>query len=232
MKGKPEIEFLKGIELFSSLTEDELREITSSRSIVIKKFRKGQTILYEEDTNEYMYIIFEGEVKAIQTTEDGKEIILAMHGSGDFFGEISLLDGKTIPARVMATKDAITAIISKRDFYSLLGHNKVAIKMSQILCSRLRESWAKVQMLNFNNASQRVKMLLIMLSEKYGNKTDEGIILKIKLTHQDLAEMSGLTRETVTRVIDKLQKSGEIEVLKNKVIRLTPDFCGEFKGAI
>ncbi len=160
MKEEDKIEFLKNIELFSSLTDDELRETT--RSIVIKKFRKGQTILYEEDTNEYMYIIFEGEVKAIQTTEDGKEIILAIHNSGDFFGEISLLDGKTIPARVLATKDAITAIISKKGFYSLLGHNKVAIKMSQILCSRLRESWAKVQMLNFNNASQRVKMLLIM----------------------------------------------------------------------
>ncbi|VAX30579.1 transcriptional regulator, Crp/Fnr family, partial [hydrothermal vent metagenome] len=105
-------------------------------------------------------------------------------------------------------------------------------KMSQILCSRLRESWAKVQMLNFNNASQRVKMLLIMLSDKYGSKTDGGIILGIKLTHQDLAEMSGMTRETVTRVIDKLQKSGEIEVLRNKVIRLTPDFCREFKSAI
>ncbi len=232
MKEEDKIEFLRKIELFSSLTEDELREITGTRNIAIKKFRKGQTILYEEDTNEYMYIIFEGEVKAIQTTEDGKEIILAMHGSGDFFGEISLLDGKTIPARVMVTKDAITAIISKKDFYSLLGHNKVAIKMSQILCSRLRESWAKVQMLNFNNASQRVKMLLIMLSDKYGSKSDEGIILKIKLTHQDIAEMSGMTRETVTRVIDKLQKSGEIAVLKNKVIRLTPDFCKEFKCAI
>ncbi len=230
MKEEDKIEFLKNIELFSSLTDDELRETT--RSIVIKKFRKGQTILYEEDTNEYMYIIFEGEVKAIQTTEDGKEIILAIHNSGDFFGEISLLDGKTIPARVLATKDAITAIISKKGFYSLLGHNKVAIKMSQILCSRLRESWAKVQMLNFNNASQRVKMLLIMLSDKYGSKSDEGIILKIKLTHQDLAEMSGMTRETVTRVIDKLQKSGEIAILKNKVIRLTPDFCREFKCSI
>ena len=79
--------------------------IVKIRSIVLffrlsLKWRKqeGQTILYEEDTNEYMYIIFEGEVKVIKTTEEGKEIILAMHSSGDFFGEISLLDGKTIPA--------------------------------------------------------------------------------------------------------------------------------------
>jgi len=230
MKGKPGIEFLKEIELFSSLTDDELREI--SRRVTVKKFKKNQTILYEEDTNEYMYIIFDGGVKAVQTTEEGKEIILAMHNSGDFFGEISLLDGKTIPARVLATKDSIIAIISKRDFYFLLSYNKVAIKMSQILCSRLRESWAKVQMLNFNNASQRVKMLLIMLSDKYGSKSDGGVILNIKLTHQDIAEMSGMTRETVTRVIDKLQKGGEIEVLSNRFIRLTPDFCREFQCSL
>ncbi|NOZ80681.1 MAG: Crp/Fnr family transcriptional regulator [DPANN group archaeon] len=227
MKEKPETEFLKRIDLFSSLSDDELRDI--STRMTIKKFKKNQTILYEEDTNKYMYVIFDGEVKAVQTTADGKEIILAMHGTGDFFGEISLLDGKTIPARVVAMKDSIIAIISKRDFYFLLGYNKVAIKMSQILCSRLRESWSKVQMLNFNNASQRVKMLLIMLSDKYGSKSDGGTILNIKLTHQDIAEMSGMTRETVTRVIDKLQKGGEIEVLSNRFIRLTPDFCREFK---
>ena len=104
--------------------------------------------------------------------------------------------------------------------------------MSQILCSRLRECWAKVQMMNFNNASQRVKMLLIMLSDKYGSRSDEGVILNIKLTHQDIAEMSGMTRETVTRVIDKLQKAGEIEILGNKRIRLTPDFCKELKSVI
>ncbi len=223
MEEKHKIEFLKKIELFSLLTDEELSQI--SDRMVIKRFKKNETILYEEDTNEFMYIILSGKVKVVQTTEDGKEIILAMHQSGNFFGEMSLIDGKTTPATVMATEDSITTIISKRDFYSMLFvHNKVIEKLLQILCSRLRESWDRIQLLNLNNASQRMKMLFFSLSDKYGKKTDEGVTLNIKLTHQDIADMAGMTRETVTRVIDKWQKNREITILENKFIRLSPDF--------
>ena len=94
-----------------------------------------------------------------------------------------------------------------------------------ILSLRLREAWKRIQLLNFNNASQRVKMLLLMLSETYGTKNPRGTgtVLNIKLIHQDIADMTGLTRETVTRVLDKWQKSGEIQILKNKYIQLRPE---------
>jgi CRP/FNR family transcriptional regulator len=72
-------------------------------------------------------------------------------------------------------------------------------------------------------------MLFTMLSNGYGEKTNDGIILNIKLTHQDLANMAGMTRETVTRIIDKLQKDGDIKVLKNKLILLNPDFLQTIK---
>ena len=74
-------------------------------------------------------------------------------------------------------------------------------------------------MLNFSNASQRVKMLFVMLSEKYGKKENGMVLLDLKLTHQDIAEMTGLTRETVTRIIDKWKKDKEIIILKDKLIR-------------
>jgi len=223
MEEKHKIEFLKKIQLFSSLSDEELSQI--SDKMIIKRFKKNEIILYEEDTNKFMYIILSGKVKVVQTTEDGKEIILAMHQSGNFFGEMSLIDGKTTPATVMATEDSITTIISKRDFYSMLFvHNKVLEKLLQILCSRLRESWERIQLLNLNNASQRMKMLFFTLSDEYGKKTAEGVTLNIKLTHQDLADMAGMTRETVTRVIDKWQKNREITILENKFIRLSPDF--------
>ena len=66
-----------------------------------------------------------------------------------------------------------------------------------------------------------------MLSYDNGKTTDEGIVLNIKMTHQNIADMTGLTRETVTRIIDKLQTAGEITVLKNKRIRLNKTFLGE-----
>lgn len=216
-------EFLKKIELFSSLTDKEVELLINK--IVVKKFKKHETILYEEDTSEFMYIILLGKAKVIRMTEDGKEIILAVHQSGEFFGEMSLIDGRTTPASVIATEDSLIAIVSKKDFYSiLLVQNKVVISLLKIFCARLRKSWDTIQLLNFNNASQRTKMLFLMLSDEYGQKSADGITLNIKLTHQDIAEMTGMTRETVTRIIDKWQKSGEITILKNKIIRLNPLF--------
>ena len=111
-------EALRAIELFSSLSDDELRQVREK--MVIKKFKKNEVILHEENTSEYMYIILEGEAKVIQVTGEGKGIIVTMHRTGDFFGELSLIDGKTAPATVKASCDSITAIISKKDFYSLI----------------------------------------------------------------------------------------------------------------
>jgi CRP-like cAMP-binding protein len=214
---------LSKIELFSSLTAVELRQV--HEKILIKKFRKNEIILHEENTNEFMYIILQGEAKVVQVTGEGKGIIVTMHKAGDFFGELSLIDGMTAPATVTATRDSITAIISRKDFYDLLfGQQKVLENLLHILSFRLREAWKRIQLLTFNNASQRVKMLLLMLSETYGTKNPRGTVLNIKLIHQDIADMTGLTRETVTRVLDKWQKSGEIQILKNKFIQLRPEF--------
>lgn len=216
-------EFLKKIQIFSSLSDNEIDSIISN--LVVKKYKKNEIILYEEDTSEFMYIILWGKVKVVRMTEDGKEIILAVHQSGEFFGEMSLIDGKTTPASVISTEDSLVAVISKKDFYSILMvQNKVTISLLKIFCSRLRKCWDTIQLLNFNNASQRVKMLFLMLSDEYGRKSPEGLTLNIKLTHQDIAEMTGMTRETVTRILDKWQKSGDITVLKDKFIRLSQNF--------
>jgi CRP/FNR family cyclic AMP-dependent transcriptional regulator len=214
---------LKKIDLFSSLTDEELRRVREK--IVIKKYRKNEVILHEENTSEYMYIIIDGEAKVVQVTGEGKAIIVTIHRSGDFFGELSLIDGMTIPATVKATRDSVTAIISKKDFYSLIhDQNKVLDNLLQILSSRLRESWKRIQLLNFNDAAQRIKMLFMMLSETYGKATPRGMLLSVKLIHQDIADMTGLTRETVTRVLDRLQKAGEIKILENKFIQLNSEF--------
>jgi len=210
---------LKKTEIFSKLNDEELEEII--HKIIVKQFKRNETILHEEDTNEYMYIILKGKVKVIKTTEDYREIIMAMHNSGSFFGEMSLMDGKTTPASVISTEDSLIALISKKDFKSIVSNqNKVMENMMEILCSRLRKSWDTIQFLNFNNATQRIKMFFLMLADEYGEKSPEGITLNIKITKQNISEMVGLRRETVSRVFDKLQKSKEITILNNKFIQL------------
>ena len=223
MKNEEKILALKKIALFFSLTTEELHRI--QEKVIIKNFKKNENILHAEFTSEFMYIILDGEAKVVQTTEKGKEILISMHQSGDFFGELSLIDGKTAPADVYATKNSTTAIISKRDFFSILSSQpKVLDNLLRILCSRIRESLKKIQMMNFNNAAQRIKMLFLMLSEDYGQSTPDGTVLNIRLIHQNIADMTGLTRETVTRILDRWQKSGEIKILKNRFILLRPEF--------
>ena len=214
---------LRTIRLFSTLTDQELRQIRDN--IAIKRFRKNEVILYEENTNQVMYIILSGKVKVLQTTEDGKEMIMAIHQAGDFFGEVSLIDSLTMPASVVATEDAVVAIISKKDFYTILhSQGKVVEDLLLVMCSRLRESWRKMQILSLNNAAQKVRMLFLMLSQEHGRKTGEGLMLDIKLTHQDIANMVGITRETVTRILDRWLVDEEIKVTKKKFMLLSGNF--------
>jgi CRP/FNR family cyclic AMP-dependent transcriptional regulator len=217
------IDFLSNVSLFSSLSDDELRQISSK--VLMQEFSKNETIFREEDTNNYMYVILVGKVKVVRNTEDGKEVILAIHGADDFFGEVALIDNKTTPAAVVATEDSLIAIISKKDFYALVySQPKVLDTLLQILCSRLRESWERILMLNFRNASERVKMLFVALSFEKGKRMDEGILLDLNLTHQEIADMSGLSRESVTRVLNKWQKDEEIIIGQNKCIILNEKF--------
>ena len=223
-----DIELFTKAEIFSALPVEELKKIRNK--MIIKKFKKNETILYEEDSNKYMYIILEGSVKVAKMTEDGKEIMLAMHKAGDSFGEISLIDGKSTTASVLAIQDSIIAFMDKENFYSLIySQKKVMNNLLKKLCSLIREDVDTIELLNFNNASQRVKLLLLKLAHKYGEETPEGITLHIKLTHQDMANMVGLTRETVTRVIDKWQLQGALFFLKNRSVVLNSDFFEEIK---
>lgn len=223
------VELLGKIQLFSSLSSEELHKLI--RIIDIKAVRRGEVILSEEDTNQYMYVVLAGKVKVVQITEDGKEIILAIHRSGEFFGELSLIDNKTSPAMVLAAEHSTVAIISRKDFYSLIyTQEKVVDALLKVLCSRLRDSWGTIQLLSSGNAAQKLRMLFLRLSREHGRQDAEGTILTVRLTHQDIANMIGISRETVTRTIVRWQKDGEIELLKGRQLLLRHIFYQKEPG--
>lgn len=216
-------EGLGRMELFSGLSDEEMKSVLARTSV--RRFKKGGVILHEEDTNEFVYMVVSGGVKVVRTSEDGKEMIIAMHPAGDFFGEITLIDGKTVPATVVAREDSVVGLIAKKDFHDLLfSGGAMSRALLRIMCGRLRDSWEKIRLLTYRNASLRIRSLLLMLAGEYGEETPEGEVLNVKLTHQSIADMTNLTRETVTRMLDRLQKDGDIAMLKNRLIRLNPAF--------
>lgn len=214
---------IKNIPFLACLSENELEEL---RQVLVEKhFTRNKIVFFEEDTQNYMYIIISGKVKVVHISPDGKEHILAVHEAGDFFGEMALLDGKTAPATVIAMEDTGIIILSKKDFEdNLLKNNQVLKEIISVLCSRLRDAWIMHKVLSLPRSEDRIRTLLKLMGTHHGVKDLRGTIITMKLTHQDIADYSSVSRETVTRFLNKLIQNGEIEVIDNKNLLLKPSF--------
>lgn len=209
------VELIRKIPLFSTLTDEEFNRI--SHIFVAPAYRKNQIIFLEEETGNYMYLVLSGKVKVAKAGAGGKETILAIHRAGDFFGEMSLLDGKTAPATVSAMEDSKIISVSGTDFHRYLLHNeKVMLQIIKVLCARLREVW-QTQSLNSSTADARIRMGIYELAKRHGIRDAHGTIIDLKITHQELAEMVGTSRETVTRVLTRLKDQGIIEVDQRRI---------------
>ena len=124
---------LETIPFFAGLPCEELSQL--EEIVTERKFRKNELILLAEETNNCMYVVITGKVKVVQISLDGREQIVAIHKKGDFFGEMSLLDGKTLPATVIAMRDATVGLIMRHDFERyFLKNDKVLKQIIALLC--------------------------------------------------------------------------------------------------
>jgi len=209
------VEMIRKVPLFSTLTDDEFSQL--EHIFVTRAYRKGQIIFLEEETGNYMYLVLAGKVKVSKSGTGGKETILAIHRTGDFFGEMSLLDGKTAPATVSAMEDSKIISLSGADFHKYLLHNeKVMLQIIHVLCARLRQVW-QTQSLSSSTADARIRMGIYQLAKRHGIRDAHGTIIDLKITHQELAEMVGTSRETVTRVLAHLREQGIIEINQRRM---------------
>jgi len=215
------IDFLRKVELFEGLGEEDLAQVT--RLLRERNYKKNDIIFFEEDTGNYMYIVREGRVKVSRLLPNGKEMILAFREKGEYFGEMSLLDGGTSPASVTAVTACTIVFINRRDFQELIANPKVNARMLKMLCERCREAWRQIEVLTFHNADARIRTALYHLSQTRGEETEEGTRIGLRLTHKELADMTGISRETATRVLSTLQSEGTIKVESKRFLISDPD---------
>ena len=217
------IEILKGKSIFVGLSDEELEQLANLADE--EKYSGGCNIVSENDLPDNIYIIVSGKVEIIKTHGDNNDKIkiLATLSAGDSFGEMSLLDGKTSPATVSAIEDCKIISVSATDFHKyLLRNEKVLLQIINVLCARLRQVW-QTQSMSSSTADARIRMGIHQLAEKHGIRDARGTIIDLKITHQELAEMVGTSRETVTRVLAHLRKKGIIEINQRRIILLDDD---------
>jgi len=212
------LDLIRKIPLFATLTDEEF--VPLQHIFVLRAYNKNQVIFLEEETGNYMYLVLSGKVKVSKAGAGGRETILAIHRTGDFFGEMSLLDGKTAPATVSAMEDSKIISLSGADFHKYLMHNeKVLLQIINVLCGRLRQVW-QTQSISSSSAEAKIRMGIYQLSKRHGIQDAHGTIIDLKITHQELAEMVGTSRETVTRVLARLREEGIIEIEQRRITLL------------
>ena len=225
-----ELAFLRKVPLFSELEDEELGEIGAC--FHERSYPKNSVIFLEDETGDYMYVVRQGRVKVVRQLPTGKETILAFHDAGEFFGEMSLLDGGTTPASVIAVAPTTILSLSRRDFRAHLSNPKVNEALLRMLCQRCREAWAQVELLTLHHAEARIRSLVHQLCVNKGERSDEGVRIESKLTHRELADMAGITRESASRAVSRLQKLGLLRMESGSLVVLQPDQLLDFTDEI
>ncbi len=204
---------LKTVPLFAGFLDDQLR--TLAGVVTRRNVPRGAIVIVEGDPTDSLYIVISGRLKVMMSDAEGKEVILAMLGPGEFFGEMGLIDDSPRSATVMAVEPCELIVLAKRDFKRcLVEHFDMAMTVMLGLVRRLREADRKIGSLALLDVYGRVARLLLDMSEMVNGQR----IVTKRLPKQDIAKMIGASREMVSRVMKDLQLGGFIEVKGSQIV--------------
>ena len=207
------ITLLRNVPLFAGLDEVQLGMLVPM--ITRTNFARNGTIIGAGDPTDSLYIVISGRLKVLMRDEQKREVILAILGPGEFFGEMGLLDDSPRSASVVTLEPCELLGISKTDFKHCLAQNSdLSLTVTRGLVKRLREADQKIGSLALMDVYGRVARLLLQMAEDVNG---EKVIVK-KVSKQDIAKMIGASREMVSRVMRDLELGGYIEVRGRSVV--------------
>ena len=213
---------IKRLTIFSDLQESDLEKIANIS--LERNYKKSMIVFMEGEPGEAFYYIKSGKVKIFRTYEDGKEHIINIFGEGDVFGEATLFNNISYPASAVVYEDAVIGFIKNRDLEMLIKENaELSLNLIKILARKLVFAQSKIKDLAFNDVFARTSAQILKLAKDYGVKADRGILINIQLSRQELADMVGTTRETVSRAISKFKKEKSITEENDRMIILNEE---------
>ena len=217
----PEDNVLNSINIFSELSEKECLKF--QKFFKPRNYLKNSMIILEEEYGDLVFVVHTGTIKITRVNDEGKEVILALLGPGEIFGELAILDGEARSANALAQENCQLLAINKEDFLEILKNNfSVSYNLLCELAKRLRKSDQQIEALSLSDAEHRIGVSLLNLAE------DMGVIRKGKVTiqnlpfQQDIANMAGTSRETVSRVLKLLENKSMISKVGHTLV--IPDY--------
>ena len=222
------IELLQSVALFWDLSEKELGYI--SEKMIARHYESGKFIFLEDSEGEQCFFVVQGSVKVTRLSKDGREVILAMLNEGEFFGEMALLDGESRSANVIALEVTDVLTLNREDFLVVLhDYPQIAIQLLKEMAHRLRKSDRQIASLSLSDAETRIALWIIRFADEQGVIRRGQVSIPRVPIQQDIANMAGTSRETVSRAINVLEKEHYIKRLGRELLILDyKQFIKEF----
>ncbi len=201
------VQMILSTSFFQGLPTEAIDRATAH--VVGRQHPPNQVILLENDWGSSVYFILDGWVKIRTYNLDGKEVTLNILGKGEIFGEMAALDEVPRSTDVITLAPTMIGNMPAQDFVELINTEpKAGIRLAQLMGRRLRQVNRRLR-LRESDSTSRVADILLFLAEGQGKTTEQGTQIP-NLPHRELSGLSGLARETVTRVLSKLEKKGLI----------------------
>ena len=213
--------FLKRCGLFESLAPAEAERL--NRAARMRAFRRNELIYAPSEPGQTVLVVAEGRVKIKDVTPDGKETILAFLDEGEIFGELALVDGRARQEYAEAVVDTRLLALPRDELLWLMdARPDVAFSVTRLIGLRRRRVENRLRNLLFLPSRDRMVHMLLELQETHGERLGERCRIRLPLSHQDLAGLIGVTRETVTLVLGRLQAAGLIKAERRRITILDP----------
>jgi CRP-like cAMP-binding protein len=217
-----EVGLLAQVPLFYLLEPEHLRELAGK--LAHRSYQRGDVIFQKGDSGTTMYVIKGGQVKVSTVSPQGAEVVLANLTDGDFFGELSLLDGSPRSATVTATATTHTLTLRRIDFLDIAHRRpELAVSMLAALSKRLRHTNVLLEDAFLLDLPARLAKRLLGLAKKEGLEAGGGPEIALTVTQRDLATATGASEESVGRILGLFQDKGLVSVGKQQVRILSRD---------
>jgi CRP/FNR family transcriptional regulator len=203
-------------ELFQGLAGGDLRRV--AEMLEERRYLRGATIFRRNDPSDALYALEEGLVKLVARSDSGAGTILYLLRPVDIFGELLFSEDKR-PFDAVAVTDVLAAVLSRERFAGLLSSiPTIALNFIRILSRRLVNVEKGVSEFSHTWSYHRLARVLLQLCEEHGEEIPGGVLIRLSLTHADLAEMIGTTRETVTYQMNRFKRMGLVAARGRRIV--------------
>lgn len=203
------LQILHGLPFFAELNHDDIQAI--DRHFRERGFQPGETIYNAGERATHLYVVAAGQIKLLRHTLSGQDVLLDILIPGDFFGALPNTGDVHYPDSAQAQTACCVLTVSTADFRDILqDHPTAALRLLEITATRLQEAQETIRQLSAHNTEQRIAATLLKLADKLGQEREDDLLIQMPLSRQDIADMTGATVETASRILSSFRKDGII----------------------